>query len=190
MDDNTPATDQKLEAATAELVRLGGEKARAELELKGGGTVEAQGRYQKAVGELEYARRHERATRWEIEAGAGWDVRGRGKIDKIWGRWLREEEERAVQRAFLWAGSAVDRLGEDRRRAEVELEEMRGQERVLRVLKVEHQYQELGVQVQEMQAIEAVLLKQVFRLRRWRGLWTWRGWLALGRGCWGGRASA
>ena len=43
-------------------------------------------------------------------------------------RFLLLEEARAVKRAFLWAGDAVNLLGAEKRRVSSELEKIRGRE--------------------------------------------------------------
>ena len=173
MADNKNAAVRKLEEAAAETRRLEDEKARAELEIKDGWTGETMGRYQAAAVALDNARNRERITRQEIEHGRRWNVRGRVKMAELWRRRRRLEEARTWKLAFMWAASTADHLADETARAALELEQLQGAGRVASesLPGAEERYRKLVLKLEEMQAIERALERQVLRGRRWRKVW-------------------
>ena len=173
MADNNNAEGRTLEEAAADRRRLEAEKARARMEMQRSGSGEAMGRYQEAVVALENARNRERITRQEIEHGRAWDVRLRVKIAELWRRVLRLEEARTWKLAFMWAASTADHLADETARAALELEQLQGAGRgaAASLPGAEERYRKLVLKLEEMQAIERTLERQVLRWWRWRKVW-------------------
>ena len=173
MADNNKAEARTLEEATADRRRLEAEKARARVEMQRSGSGEAMGRYQAAGAAVDNARHRERIARQEIEHGRGWDVRGRVKMAELWRRVLRLEEARTWQLAFMWAASTADQLAEETARAALELEQLQGEGRVASesLPGAEERYRQLVLKLEEMQAIERALERQVLRGQRRRKVW-------------------
>ena len=173
MADNNNAEARTLEEATADRRRLEAEKARARVEMQRSGSGEAMGRYQEARAAVENARHRERITRQEIEHGRAWDVRGRVKMAELWRRLLRLEEARTWKLAFMWAASTADHLADETARAALELEQLQGAGRVAgeSLPGAEERYRKLVLKLEEMQAIERALERQVLRGQRRRKVW-------------------
>ena len=173
MADNNNAEARTLEEAAADRRRLEAEKARARVEMQRSGSGEAMGRYQEAAVALENARNRERITRQKIEYGRGGDVRGRGKMAELWRRLLRLEEARTWKLAFMWAASTADHLAEETAGAALELEQLQGAGQVASesLAEAEERYRQLVLKLEEMQAIERALERQVLRGWRWRKVW-------------------
>ena len=173
MADNNREAALSLEEATADRRRLEAEKARARVEMQRCGSGEAMGRYQEARAAVENARHRERITRQEIEHGRAWDVRLRVKMAELWRRVLRLEEARTWQLAFMWAASTADQLAEETARAALELEQLQGAGQVASesLAEAEERYRQLVLKLEEMQAIERTLERQVLRWGRWRKVW-------------------
>ena len=173
MADNNNAEARQLEEAAADRRRLEAEKARARVEMQRSGSGEAMGRYQAAAVAVENARIRERITRQEIEQGRGWDVRLRVKIAELWRRVLCLEEAQTWKLAFMWAASTADHLAEETARAALELEQLQGAGRGAgaSLPGAEERYRKLVLKLEEMQAIERALERQVLRGRRWRKVW-------------------
>ena len=173
MADNNKAEARTLEEAAAERRRLEAEKARARVEMQRSGSEEAMRRYQEAAVALENARNRERITRQEIEHGRRGDVRGRVKMAALWRRLLRLEEARTWQLAFMWAASTADHLADETARAALDLEQLQGAGRVASASLpgAEERYRQLVLKLEEMQAIERALERQVLRWGRWRKVW-------------------
>ena len=173
MADNNNAEGRTLEEAAADRRRCEAEKARARVEMQRSGSGEAMGRYQEAAVAVENARNRERITRQEMEHGRGWDVRTRAKMAELWSRGRRLEEARTWQLAFMWAASTADHLAEETARAARELEQLQGAGRVdgASLPGAEERYRKLVLKLEEMQAIERALERQVLRWGRWRKVW-------------------
>ena len=173
MADNNKAEARTLEEAAAARRRLEAEKARARVEMQRSGSGEAMGRYQEAAVAVENARHRERIARQEIEHGRAWDVRGRVKMAELWRRLLRLEEARTWQLAFMWAASTADQLADETARAALELEQLQGAGQVAgeSLPGAEERYRQLVLKLEEMQAIERALERQVLRWGRWRKVW-------------------
>ena len=178
MADNNREAALSLEEAAADRRRLEAEKARARGEMQRSGSGEAMGRYQQAVVAVENARHRERITRQEIEQGRGWDVRLRVKMAELWRRVLRLEEAQTWKLAFMWAASTADHLAEETARAAVELEQLQGAGRGggASLPGAEERYRKLVLKLEEMQAIERALERQVLR-----GGWRRKVWGAVRR---------
>ena len=170
MANNNREAALSLEEAAAEARRLEAEKARARGEMQRCGSGEAMERYQAAGAAVENARIRERITRQEIEHGRAWDVRLRVKMAELWRRVLRLEEARTWQLAFMWAASTADQLAEETARAALELEQLQGAGRGASesLPGAEERYRKLVLKLEEMQAIERILERQVLRWGRWR----------------------
>ena len=173
MADNNREAALSLEEAAADRRRLEAEKARARVEMQRSGSEEAMGRYQEAAGAVENARSRERITRQEIEHGRGWDVRTCVKMAELWSRRRRLEEARTWQLAFMWAASTADHLADETARAALELEQLQGAGRGdgASLPGAEERYRQLVLKLEEMQAIERALERQVLRWGRWRKVW-------------------
>ena len=173
MADNNGEAALSLEEAAADRRRLEAEKARARVEMQRSGSGEAMGRYQAAGAAVENARIRERITRQEIEHGRAWNVRGCVKMAELWRRRRRLEEARTWQLAFMWAASTADHLAEETARAALELEQLQGAGRgdSESLSGAEERYRKLVLKLEEMQAIERILERQVLRWWRWRKVW-------------------
>ena len=100
-------------------------------------------------------------------------MRGREKMAELWRRLLRLEEARTWKLAFMWAASTADHLADETARAAEELEQLQGAGRVAgaSLPGAEERYRQLVLKLEEMQAIERALERQVLRGRRWRKVW-------------------
>ena len=92
---------------------------------------------------------------------------------ELWRRRRRLEEARTWQLAFMWAASTADDLADETARAALELEQLQGAGRGAgeSLPGAEERYRKLVLKLEEMQAIERALERQVLRGRRWRKVW-------------------
>ena len=91
----------------------------------------------------------------------------------LWRRRKRLEEARTWKLAFMWAASTADHLADETARAVLELEQLQGAGQVASesFAEAEERYRQLVLKLEEMQAIERALERQVLRWGRWRKVW-------------------